>query len=178
MTRKDDGFSQLAVLKCLVDEGTAALKAGGWGIRDAADEYMEDRWEADGTDRHRIYVAGEEVGTITARVSKRRVVREPRVLKGGEDDLCDWLMDPDNEDGRRALRSLVLSDVKKALRYATVDGVLPDGVEVVERVEPGGRFEGTTLRVDPDKVREALGCATVIEALIGAPRLLDGGDGR
>lgn len=172
--RRDDGFSQLAVLKTLVDEGTAALRCGGYGIRGAADEYMNDRWEADGTDRHRIYVAGEEVGSITARVSKRTVVAEPRVTDA--DALCAWLMDPENEDGRRALRSLVLSDTRKALKYAMVDGVLPDGVEVVERVEPGGRFEGTTLRVDPDKVREALGCSTVIEALIGAPRLLDGGE--
>ncbi len=130
MTRKDDGFSQLAVLKCLVDEGTAALKAGGWGIRDAADEYMEDRWNEGGSDRQRIYVNGEEVGTMTARVSKRREVAEPRVTD--VDALCDWLMDPSNDDARRALRSLVLSDPKKALRYAMADGLLPDGAEVVD----------------------------------------------
>ncbi len=172
--RKDDGFSQLAVMDAVRKELDAALECRGYGLRGAADEYMEDRWEADGTDRHRIYVAGEEVGSITARVSKRKVVAEPRV--NDADALCAWLMDPANEDGRRALRSLVLSDVRKAAKYAMVDGVLPDGVEVVERVEPGGVFKGTTLRVDPDKVREALGCPTVIEALIGAPRLLDGGE--
>lgn len=172
--RRDDGFSQLAVLDAVRKELNGALECGGYGLRGAADEYMEDRWEADGSYQHRIYVAGEDVGSITARVSKRKVVAEPRVTDA--DDLCAWLMDPGNEDGRRALRSLVLSDTRKALKYAMVDGVLPDGAEVVERVEPGGRFEGTTLRVDPDKVREALGCATVIEALIGAPRLLDGGE--
>ena len=176
MTRKDDGFSQLAVLECLVDEGKAALKAGGWGIRGAADEYVEDRWEADGTDRHRIYVAGEEVGTITARVSKRKVVAEPRVTDA--DALCAWLMDPANDDGRRALRSLVLSDPKKALSYAMADGLLPDGAEVVNRVKPAGRFEGTTLRVDAAKVRAALGCDSVIVHLIGEPKRLGaGGEG-
>lgn len=176
MTRKDDGFSQLAVLKCLVDEGTAALKAGGWGIRGAADEYMEDRWNEGGSDRQRIYVNGEEVGTMTARVSKRREVAESSVTD--PDALCDWLMDPANDDARRALRSLVLSDPKKALRYAMTDGLLPDGAEVTRRVEPAGRFDGTTLRVDAAKVRAALGCDSVLVHLIGEPKRLGaGGEG-
>ena len=140
-------------------------------LRTECDNALRADFEARGTDRRRIVINGQEVGTLSARLSKSESGTRVVVSDGGE--LLYWLR---NSDGGRDALGRLLADPKTRqaiVDAATADGELPDGCRV-ESYEKPAAWLGTTLRVDPKKVGAALG-AELPSAVAG---LLGGADGQ
>lgn len=137
-------------------------------LRTECDDALRDDFEADGTDRRRIVINGQEVGTLSARLSKPE--SGTRVVMDDGGALLYWLR---NSDGGRDTLGRLLADHKTreaVIAAATADGELPDGCHVEAYERPAG-WLGTTLRVSVPKVGAALG-AELPSAVIG---LLGGG---
>lgn len=140
-------------------------------LRTECDDALRADFEVSGTDRRRIVINGQEVGTLSARLSKSESGTRVVVSDGGE--LLYWLR---NSDGGRDALGRLLADPKTRqaiVDAATADGELPDGCRV-ESYEKPAAWLGTTLRVDPKKVGAALG-AELPSAVAG---LLGGADGQ
>lgn len=140
-------------------------------LRTECDDALRADFEASGTDRRRIVINGQEVGTLSARLSKPESGTRVVVSDGGE--LLYWLR---NSDGGRDALGRLLADPKTRqaiVDAATADGELPDGCRVEDYEKPAA-WLGTTLRVDVKKVGAALG-AELPSAVVG---LLGGADGQ
>ena len=140
-------------------------------LRTECDDALRQMYEEEGVDRKRIVINGQEVGTLSARLSKPESGTRVVMSDGGE--LLYWLR---NSDGGRDALGRLLADPKTrqaVLDAATADGELPDGCRVEDYEKPSA-WLGTTLRVDPKKVGAALG-AELPSAVIG---LLGGADGQ
>lgn len=138
-------------------------------LRTECDDALRKMYEEEGVDRKRIVINGQEVGTLSARLSKPE--SGTRVVMCNDFDLVNWLRDTDG--GFDALLRLV-RDPKThdaIIASATEDGELPDGCRV-ERYDKPSAWLGTTLRVDVKKVGAALG-AELPSAVVG---LLGGGE--
>lgn len=161
--RRNDELSTLAVVKALADEVNTALKKGGGGIRDAVDEDALSAYDDNGSKGRAIFVNGEEVGSLSVSAPKTTIDTEPVITNANA--LVDWMLyDP---DGRVECRSLLLSDLKKTLKWATSEGLMPDGVELRD-VKRRGKPR-TTLKVSRPAVLRALGIPSdgfVLEAMV------------
>ena len=137
-------------------------------LRTECDDALRADFEASGTDRRRIVINGQEVGTLSARLSKPE--SGTRVVMDKDYDLVDWLRHSDG--GFDALLRLVRDGKTRdaVIAAATADGELPDGCRVESYDKPAA-WLGTALRVDPKKVGAALG-AELPSAVVG---LLGGG---
>ena len=138
-------------------------------LRTECDDALRADFEQDGTDRRRIVINGQEVGTLSARLSKPE--SGTRVVMQDEGALLHWLRTTDG--GRDALGRL-LADYRlrdAIIDACTADGELPDGCRVEDYERPA-QWLGTTLRVDQKKVGTALG-AELPSAVVG---LLGGGE--
>ena len=138
-------------------------------LRTECDDALRADFEASGTDRRRISINGQEVGTLSARISKPEI--GTRVVMSNRAAMLHWLRSSD--DGCDALERLLADGRTRdaVVAAATADGILPDGCRV-ESYERPAAWLGTTLRVDPMKVGAALG-AELPSAVVG---LLGGGD--
>ena len=138
-------------------------------LRTECDDALRADFEASGTDRRRIVINGQEVGTLSARLSKPE--SGTRVVMDKDYDLVDWLRHSDG--GFDALLRLVRDPKTRdaIISAATADGELPDGCRVESYDKPQA-WLGTTLRVDVRKVGAALG-AELPSAVVG---LLGGGE--
>lgn len=169
-----DGMQRLAVAQALVNSCKAMVdsKGGPHGapnLRTDADDELRSLYEKCGVDRMRISINGDEVATIAARFTKP--------VDGAQPEICDdarfveWLRTSDG--GLDAIRRLVSGYRTRnvMLDAATRDGELPDGCRMVKRSEPK-QWAGTTLRVDAEKVAEALSSELpeAVAGLIGGAR--------
>ena len=138
-------------------------------LRTECDDALRADFEASGTDRRRISINGQEVGTLSARLSKPE--SGTRVVVGDEKAFVRWLMAGDG--GEDAIWRLIHDPKTRdaIIAAATADGELPDGCRVEDYERPA-QWLGTTLRVDVKKVGTALG-AELPSAVIG---LLGGGE--
>ena len=140
-------------------------------LRTECDYALRRMYETEGVDRKRIVINGQEVGTLSARLSKPE--SGTRVVMDDRDALVEWLLHSDG--GEDAIKRLV-SDSKTRdaiIAAATADGELPDGCRVEDYERPA-LWLGTTLRVSVPKVGAALG-AELPSAVVG---LLGGADGQ
>lgn len=140
-------------------------------LRTECDDALRRMYETEGVDRRRIVINGQEVGTLSARLSKPE--SGTRVVIDKDFDLVDWLRHSDG--GFDALLRLVRDPKTRdaIIAAATADGELPDGCRV-ESYEKPATWLGTALRVSVPKVGAALG-AELPSAVMG---LLGGGDGQ
>ena len=138
-------------------------------LRTECDDALRQMYEAEGVDRKRIVINGQEVGTLSARVSKPK--SGTRVVMDNDSDFVDWLRHSDG--GFDALLRLVHDGKTRdaIISAATADGELPDGCRVESYDKPAA-WLGTALRVDTKKVGAALG-AELPSAVAG---LLGGGE--
>ncbi|HJA28434.1 MAG TPA: hypothetical protein IAA15_02520 [Candidatus Olsenella pullicola] len=138
-------------------------------LRTECDDALRADFEEDGTDRRRIIINGQEVGTLSARVSKPEI--GTRVVMSNRAAMLNWLRSSD--DGRDALERLLADGRTRdaVVAAATADGILPDGCRVEDYEKPAA-WLGTTLRVSVPKVGAALG-AELPSAVVG---LLGGAD--
>lgn len=123
-------------------------------LRTECDDALRQMYETEGVDRKRIVINGQEVGTLSARVSKPE--SGVRVVMRDGAEFLYWLRSSD--EGRATLaRAIVDPKIQQALIDAsTADGELPDGCRV-ERYDKPAQWLGTTLRVSVPKVGAALG---------------------
>ena len=140
-------------------------------LRTECDDALRQMYETEGVDRKRIVINGQEVGTLSARLSKPESGTRVVLSSGG--DFLYWLRNSD--EGRDALaRAIVDPKMRQALvDAATADGELPDGCRVEDYERPA-TWLGTVLRVDVRKVGAALG-GELPSAVVG---LLGGADGQ
>ena len=138
-------------------------------LRTECDDALRADFEASGTDRRRIVINGQEVGTLSARLSKPE--SGTRVVMDDTGLFVRWLRESDG--GYDAIWRLVTASKthQVVLDAATEDGELPDGCRV-EGYEKTSAWLGTTLRVDVKKVGAALG-GELPSAVVG---LLGGGE--
>lgn len=150
-------------LKELTD--THGGKHGADTLRTEADGALRELYERTGADRMRISIGGQEVGTLSARVSKPRHEVRPRVVD--REEFRAWcLLNSDS-----VIDELVSQGSEELLAAATDGGVVPDGVRY-EDVDVPPTWLGTTLKVDPEKVAKAYGPR--LDS--AATRLLEGGE--
>ena len=156
MTRED--YARLAVMqavhKAIGEELDSHGKRHGAGnIRTKADDTMRELYETTGVSQLALIVNDAKVGTISARLTKP--VSRDWFSCDDVPGLVAWLR---SDDGEAALTRLVQSlggDI--AADSVEHEGELPPGCTPHHEERPGDSWDGTTLRVDVAKVRDALG---------------------
>ena len=141
-----------AVYKSMGDQLATNGGKHGNNIRTEADDMLRASFDTLGTDRIALEVNGEMVGTLSARVTKPTNKVDYSLANLGE--LVEWL----RGDEGYAVLTEVAKKQWKAIAEASVetDGEVPPGIDASARRVPA-RWDGTTLRVDVAKVRDALG---------------------
>ena len=129
-----------------------AVKKAEKQVREEVDWQMREDFTDSGVDRKRLTVNGQNVGTISVRMSKGESGKFPQM--GNAKEFVRWLRESDG--GQDTLERMVTAKPDWCIAEAMEDGEVPDGVEFVERdIKPA--YVGTTLRVQLPKVIEALG---------------------
>lgn len=121
--------------------------------RAKVDDELRESFEEEGVDRKRIIINRTEVGTLSLSFTKPKLGVEMRVDSAAR--LADWVRDTD--EGRDALM-MAIGDVRvqdALVAAATEYGFMPEGCRMA-RVDEPATIKGTTLRVKPEKVAEAL----------------------
>lgn len=132
-------------------------------LRSRVDKALLDEFKENGTDRRRIVLNGKSVGTLSARLTGER----PEGVRLAVDDQTafeHWAL----QNG--CAREVV--EVDYGAVYACVDdGVVPDGCHYERVPAQPPTWNGTTLRVDPRKVAEAMGpsLTSAVAGIIAAP---------
>lgn len=156
MTEQNDGLAKLALAEAIIKAAREMTnpRGGAHGapnLRTECDDRLRQMYEENGTDRQRVTVNGEQVGTLSARVSKPAQVNQLDVLDF--DALRAWLK---GEDGGEYLDQIIAKAVPDLMELCMANGVVPDGCAMVGHMEPS-HWMGTVLRVDKAKVAQALG---------------------
>ena len=141
-----------AVYKAMGDQLATNGGKHGNNIRTEADDMLRASFDTLGTDRIALEVNGERVGTLSARITKPTNEIGYSLTNPGE--LVEWLR---SGEGYAVLTEVVKKQWK-AIAKASVDmdGEVPPGIDASTYSVPA-RWDGTTLRVDVAKVRDALG---------------------
>lgn len=129
-----------------------AVKQAEKQVREEVDAQMREDFMERGVTQKQLTVNGQKVGTISARMTKEKVGKDPMISSLPK--FVEWLRTSDG--GLDTLNRLVAIKPDLVLDAAIADGELPDGCEMVERCEPP-MMTGTTVRVQLPKVVEALG---------------------
>ncbi|OFK25064.1 hypothetical protein [Olsenella sp. HMSC062G07] len=120
----------------------------GDGLRNECDADLLAMYEAEGIKSLDAKVAGKKVGTYSVTVAKEKTTTGLHTVD--PEALSRWA----GENG--FLRIEV--DYKRVEAYFKQTGEVPDGCEVVTETTPE-HAKGTVLRIDPQKVADALGTA-------------------
>ena len=126
-------------------------KGGSPNLRTGVDDALRGMYEESGVRQLAVEVEGEQVGTVSARLSKAD--RGVKLAVRDTDAFTRWLVDGEGAD---YLAWLMARYEPELLKRAEADGVVPDGCAAEEYEEPAS-WLGTTLRVDAEKVASALG---------------------
>ena len=129
-----------------------AVKQAEKQVREEVDAQMREDFMVNGVTQKQLTVNGQKVGTISARMTEKKVGRFPSIANTRE--FIEWLRTSDG--GLDTLDRLVTLKPDLVLTAAVAEGGLPDGCELVERREPP-MMTGTTVRVQLPKVIDALG---------------------
>ena len=156
LTEENNALARLALAEAIIRAAREMTNPrggahGAENLRTECDAQLREMYETTGADRVSVRVNGQRVGTLSARVSKPRRVTSLAVTDF--DMLRAWLR---SEDGGEYLDRIVAKAVPELAEICLADGVVPDGCAVTEHEEPA-HWLGTTLRVDKQKVAQALG---------------------
>ncbi len=143
-------LQRLAVMQALYKElGKQLSTRDPYSLRSTEDAALLARYAEDGTDRRRININGEQVGTLTVRLAKAR----PRAIVEDHELFAEWLVG----EGASMLAEYV-RDKGQAIAdwlIERMDGELPDGVTAY--MEPS-HPDGTVLKgCEMEDVVSALG---------------------
>lgn len=148
-----DAIQRFAVAQALYKALAREVKTGDPdNLRGQVDGMLIEDYESKGTDRFRLKVNGEEVGTVSLKMAKSTV----RIIVEDEASFMAWLVSDGIDSLERFIRSpkgQVLADFMAT--SMVVDGELPPGC--IHYVEPA-RADGTVVRgCEVEKVASALG---------------------
>ena len=147
-------------------------------LRGMADEEIVGNYRAMGAKSYDVHVNGSKVGTYSVRTSKekpqekkkRLVIKDPYALnKFIEDNINECV----RADGI-PYAGLYAQDMAQSFAEYVLEvyGELPDGCEIVTETIPAqlSQVTGTTLRVDADKVADAINgyLPTTIAGILGS----------
>lgn len=150
----NDDLAKLAVAEAMSKAIKPILDTRKPGsARANADDNLRELYETEGIDRKRISINGQSVGTLTARISTPKSGVQPEINDDAK--FIQWMRTSDG--GLDTIRRLLINGKTRdlVLQAAIADGELPDGCHMVEVNEPS-HWLGTTLRVDKDKVAQAI----------------------
>lgn len=149
-------MQELALWKAIADAANERITTrpkGGANLRTEIDDSMIALYETTGTDRVKLKLHEQEVGTLSLAFTKPKQGVEMRVTDTKE--LVEWLRETD--EGSDVLSTIICgASCQKAVIDAARDyGFLPDGCAMVEVNEPK-HYKGTMLKVDGLKVARAM----------------------
>lgn len=126
-------------------------------LRSEVDMYYREMFEQTGAKSFEIRIGKEKVGTYSVLVTKPETRVRLKVTDARA--LMAWC------EANDALR--VEPDMQRVESIFGETGELPDGCEVEATSAPGGEYAKSSLRIDPEKVNNALGGADVLPMLMG-----------
>lgn len=136
----------------VADAFVKACKDAQKQIRDEVDEETIQLYAESDVTQRAVQLNGQKVGTLSVTLTKPVNGTFPMIDKA--DEFAEWLRTSDG--GLDTIKRLIAVKPDLMLEAATADGELPDGCVMVERNEPA-HIKGTTLRVQQQKVFDALG---------------------
>lgn len=164
-----DALERLAVAQALYKELGAITSTGNpYSLRGMCDEELREAWEANGDKSRGIYLNGQEVGTLSVKVTKPG---KPKVVQVDVAESATWLVEQLEERPDWLLGWLGAHSTEIAQACLDATGEVPDGYEV--RQDAGGAYAGTTLTgCTAERVQAATGVLLQSEVLA----LLEGGE--
>lgn len=163
-----DALERLAVAQALYRELKAIVDIHNpYSLRGMCDEELREAWEANGDKTRGIYLNGQEVGTLSAKLTKPgkpKAVQQDRALgaiwlREQLEERPDWFM------------AWIGAHMDEVAQAALDSGELAEGYTV--KADTGGEWAGTTLRgCTAEKVQQATGVLLQSEVLA----LLEGGE--
>lgn len=153
MSDNEQGLERLAVAQALYQELGKIVSTrpkSGESLRTQADEALRSAWEDSGISQIRPKVNGVPVGTYSVSLSKPK---ECVALKVDDAEAFNkWLF----TDGSEYVQWLVFKHEAELLDHIKSNGEVPDGCSTHGYIIPES-YTGTRLKVDSQKVKEALG---------------------
>ena len=140
------GRERLYVAQALFKVMGEYVSTTGDGLRAECDAELLSMYEAEGIKSLDAKVAGQKVGTYSVTVAKEATKEGLRTVD--LDALTAWA----TENGFIKMEV----DYKRIEAYFQQTGEVPDGCELYSETIPE-HTKGTVLRIDPQKVAEALG---------------------
>lgn len=154
--KNKDKQAKLAILIALEKRLKQELATSGRGhvdnLRSSCDEDLRRMYQELGVSKVDLRVGDSKVGTISARVTKAEKKIVPMV--DDAEKFAKWIYTTDS--GLDTIKRLLVAIPDKVLQEAIADGELPDGCKMIQMDVPE-HFNGTTVRVDDEKVVKALG---------------------
>lgn len=155
-------IEQLAVAQAVYKLAAAQVSTKEPGnLRDEVDGHFREAFESTGAKSFDVPIAGQRVGTYSVKLTKPKEDTVMTIVD--RDAFEDWC----RENG--CVREVF--DEERAFGTFLSTGELPGGCHVTKVTSPGGEFSGGTLRIDPEKVNDALGGADVLPMLMGGNEL-------
>ena len=129
-------------------------------LRAQLDESVVNNYKSTGYKTMDVFVEGEKVGTYTARTSKGKPEEVRRSLVVIDGAKLEQYINSDECTEEVIQYAQLMADNFADFMLNTY-GIVCDGCEVMDEVIPAQppRVTGTTFRIDPDKVADALGSA-------------------
>lgn len=151
-------IEQLAVAQAVYKLAAAQVSTREPGnLRSEVDAHFREIFDATGGKSFEVRVAGKNVGTYSVKTTKPSTSVRLKVTDSRA--LMAWC------EANDCLR--VDPDMRRVESIFGETGELPDGCEVEATSAPGGEYAGSSLRIDPEKVNNALGGADVLPMLMG-----------
>lgn len=141
-------IQRLAVADAIIRECRDQQKK----IRDEVDEETIRLYAESEVTQRAVNINGKKVGTLSVSLTKPVDGKFPVIRNA--DKFAQWVRTSDG--GMDTIKRLITVKPDLMLEAATADGELPDGCAMEERCEPA-HLKGTTLRVQKQKVFDALG---------------------
>ena len=155
-------IEQLAVAQAVYKLAAAQVSTREPGnLRAEVDEHFREMFDATGGKSFEVRVAGKNVGTYFVKTTKPST--SVRLKVTDRRALMAWC------EANDALS--VEPDIRRVESIFAETGEVPDGCETEATATPGGEYAGSSLRIDPVKVNDALAGADVLPMLMGGGEL-------
>lgn len=163
-------MEQLAIEQALFNKlGADVSTKSHDSLRGMADEEIVGNYRAMGAKSYDVHVNGSKVGTYSVRLSKEKPQQESKRLVVKDPYAFDAYVKEQATDETLEYVHLMMQNFAEFMLESY--GVICDGCEIVEETIPAqpSQVLGTTLRVDADKVADAINgyLPTTIAGILG-----------
>lgn len=170
MTMSNDDLERLVIAQAMFKAaGDVVSTKSCDNLRHEVDRAAVADYDDMGVKSRDLRVNGQKVGTLSIRVAKGKPGHSDIVVTD-RDSFMAWA----GENGltEEKTTTVLKRDESELLAQCLRDGEMPDGCQVVDTPDTPDYVAGTTLRVDPAKVGEAM-AGQLPESIHG---LLEGGE--